>query len=180
MDGTFAALGWNYQTFGVWETATGSTFQVGAISAGVPTPGPSVPTTGPNAIFTGVANGFYVDNAGAGWFTSASMSATVDWVNRNITFATGTNIAAPDTRLVNISSGASTTDPGLNLSGTLNYSPGVNAFTGTVTTQNTQLSGPANGRFYGPAATEIGGTYSLTPTGGPSVQRMIGGFGGRQ
>lgn len=175
MDGTFAPLGWNYQSFGVWENATGSSFQVGAISAGIATAGPSLPTSS-TANFTGIANGFYVDSFGAAYATSASMTAAVDWSTRQITFATGTIVGA-ETRRSNLSTGVITIDTGLNLSGTLSYAPGVNAFNGTVTTQNLQLSGPANGRFYGPAATEIGGTYSLTGSG---VQRMIGGFGGRQ
>jgi hypothetical protein len=47
-----------------------------------------------------------------------------------------------------------------------------------VTTANTQLTGTATGRFYGPLAEEIGGVYSLNGAG--PLQSMGGGFGGKK
>ena len=163
--------GWNYQSFGVWGTElSATTWQLGAISAGSPTSGAALPTTG-TATFTGIASGIYVDLAGTPYATIAGMSAAVDFGSRSIQFSTS------DTRLSNSNTDARTTDNGLNLSGTLSYAQGVNSFSGAVGTQNLQLSGQGAGRFYGPAAEEIGGVYSLQGNG---VSRMLGGFGGKR
>jgi hypothetical protein len=74
-------------------------------------------------------------------------------------------------------SGVPTPGPALDLTGTLTYAPGSSQFIGPVTSGN-GLSGNANGRFYGPAAQEIGGVYSLT--GIDPLMRMLGAFGGRR
>ena len=70
----------------------------------------------------------------------------------------------------------------LNLNGTLAYAQGSNQFTGNVTAPGVALHGSATGRFYGPAAQELGGTYRLTPDdpfGNPRAT-MMGGFGGKR
>jgi hypothetical protein len=164
-------VGWNYQSFGVWGTNLDSpSWQLGAVSAGTPTSGSSLPTTG-TATFSGLSAGFYSDPAGTPHATSANMRADVDFGSRNIQFSTS------NTRVTNSNTHVRTTDTGLNLSGSLSYAPGVNAFSGTVQTQNTLLGGQAGGRFYGPAAEEIGGVYSLQ---GAGLSRMLGGFGGKR
>jgi hypothetical protein len=164
-------VGWNYQSFGVWGTNLDSpSWQLGAVSAGTPTSGSSLPTTG-TATFSGLAAGFYTDPAGTPFGTSANMRADVNFGSRNIGFSTS------NTQLKNTNTNVRSTDTGLNLSGSLSYAPGVNAFSGTVQTQNTLLGGQAGGRFYGPAAEEIGGVYSLQ---GAGVSRMLGGFGGKR
>jgi transferrin binding protein len=162
----------NYQTFGAWDRDLSSaTLQVGAFSAGAPTPASAVPTTGA-ATFAGAALGFYVDSTGALFTTGASMTANANFLTRSIAFATS------GTSIVNITSGVPATNTGLDLTGTFTYSAGTNLFSGSLTTGNGALSGSGTGRFYGPAAQEIGGTYSLTaPTG---VSNMVGGFGGKQ
>ena len=164
------AVGWNYQTFGSWgDSPTSTTWVAGAISVGNPTPASAVPTTG-NAIFTGLAAGFYVDPAGALFGTSASMNANADFSARSIGFTTsGTQVS--DTN------GNTSNNSGLDLSGTLTYAAGTNQFSGAVTTSDTKLSGSATGRFYGPSAQEIGGTYGLTGSG---VSGMLGAFGGKR
>jgi hypothetical protein len=98
------------------------------------------------------------------------MSANVDFGVRTVVFTTsGTQaLTASGTALPNAQ--------GLNLSGTAQYSIGTNQFVVPVTTANSQLSGNANGRFYGPAAQEIGGVYNLTGSGAS----MGGAFGGKQ
>ena len=62
----------------------------------------------------------------------------------------------------------------MNLTGTLTYSAGSNQFTGAVANSGSTLSGTATGRFYGPAAQEIGGTFGLT---GAGLSAYGGGFG---
>lgn len=67
------ALGWNYQTFGVWDTVfDADSGRIGAFSAGAPTPVSAVPTSG-TATYTGMAGGFHADAAGATSLTSAML-----------------------------------------------------------------------------------------------------------
>lgn len=169
-------VGWNYQTFGVWLRETSpSAFQFGSISVGSVTPASAVTAlTGTSVLFTGFANGFLIDGGGAPFFTASQMSATVNFTTRAIAFGTSS------TQVANLNTGFMSLDTGFNLSGNLSYDPGVNRFTGAVTAQNnatTGLAGSATGRFYGPAAQEMGGVYSLSGNG---LYRMVGGFGGRQ
>lgn len=167
------AMGWNYQTFGVWmKDVSPTSFQAGAMSAGAATPGAGLPNLS-SATFTGHASGYYLDGAGGQFATDAQMRAVTDFSNRRIEFST------TGTLLTNLNNphGPRTTNTGLDLAGTLNYAPGVNQFSGNVGTQNAQLTGSAVGRFYGPAAQEIGGTYGLSSSGG---QKMLGGFGGKR
>lgn len=169
----YSAVGWNYQSFGVWQTGTNTSGTFGTTSFGAPTPVGGLPTVG-GATYNGLAAGVYVAPGGALFGTSANMSATVTFQNRSVAFTTSnTSIAT--------ASGTVTPAPELNLSGTLTYPNGGTQFTGAVATPpgnpGFQLSGTATGRFYGPAAQEIGGVYSLTGTG---LQSMGGGFGGKQ
>ena len=99
------------------------------------------------------------------------MIANVDFQNRAIGFTT------IDTTLVNSTTGAASSKQELDLSGSLSWAAGVNNFSGQVQTRDANLNGSASGRFYGPTAQEIGGTYQL---GGAGVSRMVGGFGGKQ
>ena len=165
-------VGWDYQTFGVWlQRPSATTFQAGAMSAGAITPASAVPTSGPGN-FSGIASGFHVNTAGAAFVTTAEMSAAVDFGARTIVFNTD------NTRLTNLDgSGLPSSAANLNLSGNLGYGLGSSQFTGGVNTQDMSMAGSATGRFYGPAAQEMGGTYQLTGTG-PS--RMIGAFGAKQ
>jgi hypothetical protein len=179
-EATFAAvvtapeLGWNYQSFGVWmKDASLPTFQAGAMSAGAVTPGSAVPTIS-SATFTGHAGGFYFDGAGNRFSTDAQMSAATNFSTRNIQFSTAGTVLTPMGAAVV----PSTLDPAtLNLSGNLTYAPGTSQFSGSVNTANGNLTGTASGRFYGPSAQEIGGTYGLGSTDG---KRMLGGFGGKR
>ena len=164
-------VGWNYQSLGAWGMKLDTpSWQLGAVSAGTPTSGSSLPTTG-SATFSGLAAGFYIDPAGTPYGTTANMRADVNFGSRSIGFSTS------NTQVKNTNTNVRTTETGLNLSGSLSYAPGVNAFSGSVQTQNTLLGGQAGGRFYGPAAEEIGGVYSLQ---GAGVSRMLGGFGGKR
>jgi hypothetical protein len=162
------AIGWDYQSFGVWLTSSPTTFQVGAMSAGVVTPGSAVPITGTGS-FLGVASGFYVDPFGQPFGTAAVMNAEVNFTDREIAFST------TQTSLINLNTGSQPVGTGLNLSGALTYVAGSSQFSGTVNTQSPGLTGTANGKFFGPTAQEIGGVYSLSGAG-----KMIGAFGGRK
>lgn len=161
------AYGWNYQTYGVWITGQGvGVGTAGAASVGSTTPGTSVPTAG-SATFVGNAIGMYTNGLTSA--TVASMTANVDFSQRTIGFVTSGTVAAG----FNGSGAVNATY--LNLSGTLAYSPGANSFGGAVRSAN-GMTGTAAGNFYGPNATEIGGTYALSNTGAA----MGGGFGGKR
>ena len=163
--------GWNYQTYGAWAVQSGPTsFVLGGVSAGNATPGNAVPTTG-TARFFGNASGYFIDAAGIRSTSSAAMIANVDFQNRAIGFTT------LDTTLVNSTTGAASSKGELDLLGSLNWAAGVNNFSGSVQTRDRNLNGSASGRFYGPKAEEIGGTYSLS---GGATSRLVGGFGGKQ
>ncbi|MFN2646072.1 MAG: transferrin-binding protein-like solute binding protein [Burkholderiales bacterium] len=159
---------WNYQTFGVWNRSNSATsFDAGVFSFGAATPASAVPSVG-TATFTGLANGFFASSAGSAFFTSASMTANANFGTASITFST------INTQTVPIAGGSTAFRPDLNLTGTFNYLSGSNLFSGPVSA--TGLAGTATGRFYGPAAQEIGGVYNLSGTAGS----MMGSFGGKQ
>ena len=168
-------LGWDYQTFGIWMTDDGAGGGVaGTFSLGALTPVSSIPTLG-TATYLGSTMGHYVDPAGTENLAFADMTATVDFRARSIGFNTTNTLQTAD--LVTISA-----NDNLNLSGTLTYAPGVNQFTGPVTTVgggvgNAPMTGTATGSFYGPAAEEIGGGFSAR---GAGVSGYMGAFGGRK
>lgn len=94
------------------------------------------------------------------------MKADVNFGSRSVLFSTAS------TKI------AGTPNAGFDLSGTMTYAQGVNAFSGAVRSVNGQLAGKGTGRFFGPAAQEIGGVYSLH--GQNVFMGMIGGFGGKR
>ena len=167
--------GWNYQSFGVWETGIGTgSGTMGAMTFGAETSPALIPTTGIYT-FSGVADGLYTNSAGKLFAVSSSMTANTDFATRSISFVTtGSQTSLPGgiTATLNTS---------LNMNGTLSYASGSNQFNGPVTTigggaANVAMTGNATGKFYGPAAEEIGGTFAVS---GGSVTRFIGGFGGK-
>lgn len=171
------SVGWNYQTFGVWlKDITDTSFQTGAISAGAVTPASALPTgLLTDVTFTGHAGGFYYNGAGALFTTDAPMTAVTNFQARTIDFRTD------GTLLVNLSTLQVTTDTGLDLRGTWSYGLGTSQFSlQPVTTVNSNLSGNASGRFFGPNAEEIGGVYGLSSTDPTIKSWMIGGFGGKR
>jgi hypothetical protein len=167
------ALGWNYQSFGVWlKDLTATSFQAGAISVGEVTPASGLPIGLTNAQFTGQAGGFYVDGAGSQFITDAKMNAVVNFAERNINFSTTGTLLTHPTTFVH------TPNSNLDLTGNWTYGSSTSQFSGTLRTQDSSLSGNASGRFYGPNAEEIGGVYGLTSATDRS--RMVGGFGGKR
>jgi hypothetical protein len=179
-------LAWNYQSFGYWLVlASGTSTIAGAMSFGNPTPAAGVPVGG-TATYSGVSGGTYVDQTGAVFIQRATLIAGADFGARTVSFqTTGTQTAPVPTPL-----GMPTTfTPNAFLDiipvTTLAYSPVTNQFTGIVkapgatgTILSPTLTGTVTGRFYGPAAQEIGGVFFLKAGTGPET--MLGGFGGKQ
>jgi hypothetical protein len=170
--GAFAnpsAYGFEYQTYGAWGAYGNATTPAYAISVGNPSPASAIPLAGA-VTFTGGATGYYVDASKFGYVTNADMVAAVTFNNRSVAFSTTNTSVTGGPGAPQLSA------PALNMTGNLSYVAGVNAMTGTAATAN-GMSGNMNGKFYGPAINEIGGTYAVTGSG---VGSMVGGFGGKR
>jgi hypothetical protein len=171
------AFGWDYQTFGVWTTGQGTASgTAGVATVGAETAGLSIPASGTGA-FTGVSVGAYVDSTGSNTLVQSEMTSTANFGTRSVAFST--------TNTRDFFSNANLSM--LNTSGTLNYDPGVNKFTGAVstvgggdargTTAVVPMTGTATGKFYGPTAQEIGGTFAVS---GGGTTGYLGAFGGKR
>jgi hypothetical protein len=161
--------GFEYQTYGAWGAYGNATTSANAISVGSATPVTGIPATG-SYTFTGGASGYYTDPSKFAYVTNANMTATASFDARTVAFSTsGTYISGAP-------SGNAVAAPDLNLSGTLSIAAGANKVSGNVTTIN-GMSGNANGKFYGPTANEVGGTYAVS---GSNLGSFVGGFGGKR
>jgi hypothetical protein len=163
-------LGWDYQTFGIWETDRDSTTsrKFGAMSVGAPTIGSAIPISG-TANFTGYTAGSYVNTAGTGTTVFADLTVGADFANRSLTFSTSNTQTSSDWVTF-------TAKSDLNLNGTLTYAAGTNRFTGTVNSVG-GLTGNSTGQFYGPNAEELGGVFLLQGSG---VETYAGAYGAKQ
>ncbi|MEM9975538.1 MAG: transferrin-binding protein-like solute binding protein [Pseudomonadota bacterium] len=153
-----------YQLYGTWLTGFGTgSGTAGAGSFGAETQASSIPPG--TASYSGAGTGFYRDASGQGFYTDFDVSATTDFASISIS---SSNTSAQD---VLLQSGAfAATD--LDFSGSGSVSG--NSFSAGIA--STDLSGTANGSFYGPSAEEFGGTFSAT---GLSGEVHIGSFGGQ-
>lgn len=162
------AVGFNYQSFGAWGTGlvAGSTARYGAISAGVATTASTIQTTG-TATFRGIAAAIFTNPQGDGYRYGADALFNVNFASRSVGMTTNNDI------VTNIATNITYrwTTP---ISGTMTYAAGTNAFAGILTSGS--MTGNAAGRFYGPGAAELGGTFVIK--GG--LGAMVGGFGGKQ
>jgi hypothetical protein len=164
------ALGWNYQTFGVWRTSFSTS--IGTLTVGIPSSAASIPTTG-TATYRGFAAGRYIRSDGILPVT-ATVTATADFVRNNVA------LALTDSTVFVTNQFAPNAD--LNLFGTLSNVPGANALAGPVGTKgggpgNVAMTGTADGYFYGPGATELGGVFWVN---GGADTAYAGAFGARQ
>lgn len=164
-------VGWDYQTFGVWLTGldTGSG-TAGSVSAGAPTAVSGIPVSG-TATYQGLSGGLYVDSTGVDWVTLGLIDVTADFGARSLGFDT------IDTIRISRYTGNEYAASELNLSGNLSYSSNSNEFAGNVSTADGNLSGRADGQFYGPAAQELGGVFNATGSG---VESYTGAFGAKR
>lgn len=163
-------LGWSYQSFGVWNTATPVGGAMHASSFGAPTPASAVPTSG-TATFTGKLAGLYVSPTGQGAAAAADLSVRADFRARSLAFGSSGTVLTRDLR-------APAAAPGLNLSGTLTYQPNSNAFSGTLRNAAGTMSGTTSGKFYGPAAQELGGAFNLRASG--TSEAFTGAYGAKR
>jgi hypothetical protein len=167
-------LGWNYQSFGVWNHRTLDTAPEGsAFSFGAPTPASSVPSSG-TAVFSGKLAGLYKDPGASGHLATANVTLDVDFGAPSLTVS----FSSSGTVLTRSADEPGFGAPHLDLSGTLTYSAAVNRFTGTVTNAGGTMSGSSTGQFYGPGAEELGGVVKLSAPSSP--EQFLGAYGARR
>jgi len=164
------AQGWNYQSFGVWNTHGPSARQIASSSFGAPTPASAVPSSG-TASFVGKLGGVYVSPSGEGSVASADIRVHADFGNRSLGFASSNTRLSQDLK-------SSTPAPHLNLGGTLTYSPAANTFTGTITNAGGTMSGSSTGRYYGPTAQELGGVFTVKSPA--TAETLTGAYGAKR
>ncbi len=173
-----SAAGWSYQTFGnFFGGANGGYLKnrrdviLGYQSIGRPTKVSEMPTA-ESADYKGITHAYY---------NSAQVTAHnkihADFAARNLSYET------TDTSVLHEfgAYGHVIEDrPDLNLSGAATWASDSTDFKGTMKAAN-GLSGEMKGRFYGPAAEEIGGVYGLSgqDTKGQEIH-YVGGFGGQR
>lgn len=172
-DGVIAnpyTLGWEYQSFGAWNSIHFLSGEVNAVSFGTRTPGPSVPVAG-QARFAGQLAGHYVSPEGAGYTAAATVDVSVNFHTRELGLASSGTVLTRDFA-------TAVQAPGLNLQGTLTYAPGASAFSGTLSNQAATMSGTTDGSFYGPAAQELGGVFLLKSESTP--EKFVGAYGAKR
>ncbi len=166
-------INWNYQTFGAWETGRGTGSGYAAVaSVGSMTTGAGIPTTG-NATYTGYSGGVALSANGAQDFVvSSNFQATANFATRSVSIqATNSGAYDPVNDLLYSGNAATVFD----YNGILTYDAGSNALSGTITLS--WGNGTADGRFYGPSASEIGGIFEAR---GAGVSGYFGAFGAKQ
>ena len=149
--------------------------QRGVGIAGFETIGTNIPDTGGEVTFAGKGVGVYIDDTY--YYTYYfNVETKVDFSKPTEGIAFSTSNTCNDSDFSECT--ATKLRYHLNMKGTLDYTADTNAITGSVITKGgssttnveadyttldgTELTGTANARFYGPAAEEIGGTFSVT------------------
>jgi hypothetical protein len=160
-----ADLDWNYQSFGFWENKSQnfSLTTEGFYSVGVVTSDAALLSKTGKATYTG-----------AGAFSYYQVGFNQERYKSNITVE-----ADFSKRELNFDSKISGGPPNLNFTGALSYGQqNSSVFRGDLSNTDLSLTGSAVGKFYGPAAQEIGGVFSLKSSSGD--QRVFGAFGAAQ
>ncbi|MCH9853754.1 MAG: transferrin-binding protein-like solute binding protein [Alphaproteobacteria bacterium] len=152
----------NYMAVIDWNVAGSDYDSYGFGMTGFETAGADIPKVS-NAHFAGEGHGRYEVNDDNYFSTFFNITANVDFFNRKVMLESSDTCSAPlDANKLC----ANLEKYYLNFTGTLNYDSADNNLTGAVTTtgdtDNAQLSGTADARFYGPAAEELGGTFSMS------------------
>lgn len=167
-------LNWKYQSIAIWTDPDGlGGGKYGAISAGAETDATTLPTSSA-ATFTGAGGGYYTDASNNVFVVQSDISATANFVTRQLVL-TSTNSGKQ--QYSNGVFGSYAGDANLNYSGTLTntINGSEHVLAGTLTTTS-GMTGPVQGRFYGPNGAEVGGAFNLT--GGS--QTFVGAFGAKQ
>lgn len=151
-----------YQTFGSWQTRLGTPEQVAGVgSFGSRTHASKMPS-GTTARYSGESVGYAVGRSGAEFDVFAEAEIETDF--NAVTFNTTNTVVGPFT------GGGLVPVPDLDLSGSGRVSG--NTFSAAVS--GAGVAGSADGRFYGPNAEELGGTFQTSTSDGITY---VGAFG---
>jgi hypothetical protein len=157
-----ASAGFEYQTFGTWVTGYGTrSGTAGSGSYGLRTT-PSQMPAGTSATYRGASVGQARLADGQPYITTSEVTVSTD-------FATA-RISSTNTQAVNLNTAARRPASELDFIGRGAISG--SGFTAPVS--GSGVSGTANGQFYGPTASEVGGTFQ---TSGPGGVEYGGAFG---
>lgn len=166
-----AAIGWSYNTFGVFESA-GLT-QLRDIHRGYQSIGvnaTNLPGKG-KASYTGISHAYYNND-------QVTMNVKIDanFAERKLDLTTSNatlHTFESDQHMIE-------SKADLNLKGSANWVEGNGNFTGSIENTGGNLKGSMEGSFYGPLAAEVGGVYGLSGKDGNNEVRYIGGFGAKR
>ena len=165
-----SAAGWTYQTFAHYTDPKGHVYQ-GYQSLGDETDFTTLPAKG-TATYKGISTAYVVTDNNNRQLTSNVM-AIVDFGLKGVRFETS------NSHFHSLENGkrVSKADKNYDFKGTASWKDG-NLFSGKVSTADGKLSGNLNGKFYGPKAAEIGGTYGLKNK--DATEHLIGGYGAKR
>lgn len=165
-----SAAGWTYQTFAHYTDPKGHVYQ-GYQSLGDETVFTDLPAKG-TATYKGISTAYVVTDNNNRQLTSNVM-AIVDFGLKGVRFETS------NSHFHTLENGkrVSKADENYDFKGTASWKDG-NLFSGKVSTADGKLSGNLNGKFYGPKAAEIGGTYGLKNK--DATEHLIGGYGAKR
>jgi hypothetical protein len=167
------AHGWNYQSFGAWTIAANGPAPQHVVvqTGGTVTEMDNVPTTG-SATYTGRSAGVLHIGIGQIFDTRSDVAVVADFGGGMITFDTDETMI--DDRATDLGSRRARN---LDLQGRFSYT-GISQFGGDVSNvTDGNLLGRVDGQFYGPAAVEVGGTFTV---GDGISTSYIGAFGAAQ
>lgn len=167
-----AAAGWTYQTFAHYIDPKSGVIH-GYQSLGDETKFTALPASG-TATYNGLTTAYVVKNNDQSRQLTADVKAIVDFGLKGVRFeTTNSQFHSLD------ANGRRVTVKGADydMKGTAKWENG-NLFLGKVEATAAGLKGNLSGKFFGPSAAEIGGTYGLKKEDGS--EHMIGGYGAKR
>ena len=167
-----AAAGWTYQTFAHYIDPKSDVIH-GYQSLGDETKFTALPASG-TATYNGLTTAYVVKNNDQSRQLTADVKAIVDFGLKGVRFETANSqfhSLDANGRRVTVKG----TD--YDMKGTAKWENG-NLFLGKVEAAAAGLKGNLSGKFFGPSAAEIGGTYGLQNKDGS--EHLIGGYGAKR
>jgi hypothetical protein len=158
-------LNLSYVTFGNWIDITGANndFATGYVVFGIPTLTDAMPSTGGGS-YAGQTAGTMIDGSGTVYTVSGFGTLTAN-------FSAGT-VNGDFNKMGALNVLTKTVVPWRDFTTTGTISG--NAFSGPAATKDGKLTGGHAGGFFGPAANEIGGVWTLTGAGETATGAFVG------
>ncbi|UYY79079.1 transferrin-binding protein-like solute binding protein [Sphingomonas sp. R1] len=166
LPGTSGALTYQYVGAGFWQRADfdssgNGAFRFDAFTYGVATPNAALPRTGHGAYAVDL-----VGSLGFGVLESLVGNGTLQ-----VNFLTGAIVTSGTVNEVSTSTGATITSS--IFTGLAQLAAASNAFSGIFAFSGGELEGVLNGRFYGPAAQEVGASWSASNSDGRAAAGVL-------